>query len=106
MIPPATAPSAPGAGEEHARVGRLAADAGISLLVTVGGDDARVMVDAPKQARPGLEIVESRDRDHALTVARELLRPGGVVLVKSSHSVGLEHVAVCLAQPDPVSDGR
>ncbi|WP_078856374.1 UDP-N-acetylmuramoyl-tripeptide--D-alanyl-D-alanine ligase [Streptomyces sp. NBRC 109706] len=96
----------PDAGEEHARVGRLAADAGLSVLVTVGGDDARAMADAAKQARPGLEVVESRDRDHALTLARELLRPGDVILVKSSHSVGLEHVAVCLAQPDPVSDTR
>jgi UDP-N-acetylmuramoyl-tripeptide--D-alanyl-D-alanine ligase len=35
--------------------------------------------------------------DEALTLARELIRPGDVVLVKGSRSIGLERVAEALA---------
>ncbi|MEU3904131.1 hypothetical protein AB0F20_09965 [Streptomyces goshikiensis] len=45
-------------------------------------------------------------RDHALTLAREMLRPGDIVLVKGSHSVGLEHTAERLAQPHTMADDR
>ncbi|OIJ90441.1 hypothetical protein [Streptomyces colonosanans] len=41
-----------------------------------------------------------------ITLARDLIRPGDIVLVKGSHSVGLQHTAMCLAQPDTAFGDR
>ncbi|MFI1185156.1 UDP-N-acetylmuramoyl-tripeptide--D-alanyl-D-alanine ligase [Streptomyces californicus] len=86
------------ADEEHRQVGRLVAAVGIDVLIAVGGDDARAMADAAQRDNPQLEVVGARDRDHALTLARDLIEAGDIVLVKGSHSVELEHTALCLAQ--------
>ncbi|CAL9652943.1 UDP-N-acetylmuramoyl-tripeptide--D-alanyl-D-alanine ligase [Streptomyces sp. enrichment culture] len=92
--------------EEHRQVGRLVAAAGIHVLIAVGGEDARAMADAAQQDNPQLKVVEARDRDHALALASELIQPGDLVLVKGSHSVGLEHTAARLAQPDTLAGNR
>ncbi|MEK0097730.1 UDP-N-acetylmuramoyl-tripeptide--D-alanyl-D-alanine ligase [Streptomyces sp. A475] len=89
-----------GSSDEHRQVGRLVAAAGIDVLIAVGGDDAQVMAAAAQQDNPRLKVVGARGRDHALTLTRDLIQAGDIVLVKGSHSVGLEHTAVCLAQPD------
>ncbi|MGW3929440.1 UDP-N-acetylmuramoyl-tripeptide--D-alanyl-D-alanine ligase [Streptomyces microflavus] len=94
------------ADEEHRQVGRLAAAAGIHVLIAVGGDDASAMAAAAQQDNPQLKVVEARDRDHALTLARALIQPGDIVLVKGSHSVELEHTAQRLARPDTVAGER
>ncbi|MFE4687522.1 UDP-N-acetylmuramoyl-tripeptide--D-alanyl-D-alanine ligase [Streptomyces sp. NPDC056721] len=86
--------------DEHRQVGRLVAAAGIDVLIAVGGDDAQVMAAAAQQDNPRLKVVGARDRNHALTLTRDLIQAGDIVLVKGSHSVELEHTAVCLAQPD------
>ncbi|MDX2530969.1 hypothetical protein [Streptomyces europaeiscabiei] len=76
--------------------------AGIHVLTAVG-DDARTMADAAQQDNPQLKVVGARD--HAVTLAaHDLIRPGDIVLVKGSHSVGLEHTSVRLAQPDTMAD--
>ncbi|GAA2271855.1 UDP-N-acetylmuramoyl-tripeptide--D-alanyl-D-alanine ligase [Streptomyces atrovirens] len=93
-------------GEEHRQIGRLAAAVGIHMLIAVGGDDAQTMADAAQQDNPQLKVMRAPDRDHALTLAGELIQPGDIVLVKGSHSVGLEHTAERLAQPDPLDDDR
>ena len=38
-------------------------------------------------------------RNHALTLANDLIQPGDIVLVKGSHSVEQEHTAERLAHP-------
>ncbi|MEU9108092.1 hypothetical protein AB0D54_27905 [Streptomyces xanthophaeus] len=95
-----------GGSEEHREVGRLVAAAGIHVLIAVGGDDASAMAAAAQQDNPQLKVVGARDRDHALTLARDLIEAGDIVLVKGSHSVELEHTAERLAQPGPVAGSR
>ncbi|WP_328917148.1 MULTISPECIES: UDP-N-acetylmuramoyl-tripeptide--D-alanyl-D-alanine ligase [unclassified Streptomyces] len=87
--------------EEHRQIGRLLAAAGIHVLIAVGGDDASAMAAAAQQDNPQLTVASARDRDHALTLARDLIEAGDIVLVKGSHSVELEHTAERLA-----ADGR
>ncbi|MFJ1954535.1 UDP-N-acetylmuramoyl-tripeptide--D-alanyl-D-alanine ligase [Streptomyces microflavus] len=89
--------------EDHRQVGRLAAATGIDVLIAVGGDDAQAMAEAAQQDNPQLKVVEARDRDHALTLASDLIHPGDIVLVKGSHSVELEHTAQRLARPGTVA---
>lgn len=93
-------------GEKHRQVGRLVAAAGIHVLIVVGDDDARAMADAAQQGNPQLKVVGAHDRDQALALVNDLIQPGDIVLVKGSHSVGLEHTAVCLTQPDTMASSR
>ncbi|GAA5216874.1 UDP-N-acetylmuramoyl-tripeptide--D-alanyl-D-alanine ligase [Streptomyces thinghirensis] len=92
--------------DEHRQVGQLVAAAHIDVLIAVGDEDARTMATAAQEGSPQMKVVNAGDRDHALALARELIQPGDVVLVKGSHSVGLEHTAVCLAQPDTLAGDR
>ncbi|MCJ0875247.1 UDP-N-acetylmuramoyl-tripeptide--D-alanyl-D-alanine ligase [Streptomyces sp. AP-93] len=90
----------------HRQVGRLVAASGVNVLIAVGGADAQAMAEAAQESNPRLQVVSASDRDHALTLARDLIEPGDIVLVKGSHSVGLEHTAVRLAQPDAMAGVR
>ncbi|MFD7314044.1 UDP-N-acetylmuramoyl-tripeptide--D-alanyl-D-alanine ligase [Streptomyces sp. NPDC059883] len=94
------------AGDEHRHVGQLAAAAGIHVLIAVGDDDARTMAAAAQQASPQLKVVAARDRNHALTLANDLIQPGDIVLVKGSHSVELEHTAKRLVHPGTMAGDR
>lgn len=88
---------------EHARVGTLAVRLGLSRVVAVG-DGARGISDAAKEtAVPsttylGDEPVFVSDVDAALTLLREQVRPGDVVLVKASRAAGLDRVALGLLE--------
>ncbi|MFI6002074.1 UDP-N-acetylmuramoyl-tripeptide--D-alanyl-D-alanine ligase [Streptomyces sp. NPDC051366] len=93
-------------GDGHRQVGRLVAASGVNVLIAVGSAAAQAMAEAAQEDDPRLQVVSARDRDHALTLARDLIEPGDVVLVKGSHSVGLEQTAVCLAQPATAADDR
>ncbi|MFI5867240.1 UDP-N-acetylmuramoyl-tripeptide--D-alanyl-D-alanine ligase [Streptomyces sp. NPDC051546] len=90
----------------HRQVGRLVAASGVNVLIAVGGADAQALAEAAQENNPHLQVVSAHDRDHALTLARELTEPGDIVLVKGSHSVGLEHTAVRLAQPETMAGVR
>ena len=70
----------------HAELGELARDLGVELVAV--GDLARGY-GAP---------VWVPDADAAAAAARELVRPGDVVLVKASRAVGLEGIAPALAK--------
>ncbi|MFF7094532.1 glutamate ligase domain-containing protein [Streptomyces rubradiris] len=91
-------------GGEHRRVGRLSATAAIHVLIAVGGDEAQTMADAAQQDDSQLKIVAARD--HGLALARETIQPRDNVLIKGSHSVGLEHTAERLAEPDTMHGDR
>lgn len=88
----------------HAEVGRSAALAGPAALVVVGelaaplAEAARAELRAAGSAARVEQLATAAD---ASAVARELVRPGDVVLVKASNSVGLSAVASSLLQSSP-----
>ncbi|KNE79362.1 MULTISPECIES: UDP-N-acetylmuramoyl-tripeptide--D-alanyl-D-alanine ligase [Streptomyces] len=79
---------------EHDAVGRLAVRLNVSKLVAVGGREAAWLdMGAKNEGSWGEESVHVSDARAAVDLMRRELRPGDVVLVKASRSVGLERVA-------------
>ncbi|MFE5601567.1 UDP-N-acetylmuramoyl-tripeptide--D-alanyl-D-alanine ligase [Streptomyces coelicoflavus] len=84
---------------EHDAVGRLAVRLNVSKLVAVGGREARwLQLGAYNEGSWGEESVHVSDAQAAVDLLRSELRPGDVVLVKASRSVGLESVASALLE--------
>ncbi|WP_236240981.1 UDP-N-acetylmuramoyl-tripeptide--D-alanyl-D-alanine ligase [Streptomyces sp. CC228A] len=82
---------------EHDAVGRLAVRLNVSKLVAVGGREASwLQLGAYNEGSWGEESVHVSDAQAAVDLLRRELRPGDVVLVKASRSVGLERVAEAL----------
>ncbi|MER6301189.1 UDP-N-acetylmuramoyl-tripeptide--D-alanyl-D-alanine ligase [Kitasatospora sp. NPDC001539] len=82
---------------EHDAIGRLVVRLDITKLVAVGGREAACMeLGARNEGSWGEESVLVSDADAAVELLRSQLRPGDVVLVKASRSVGLEKVAEAL----------
>jgi UDP-N-acetylmuramoyl-tripeptide--D-alanyl-D-alanine ligase len=81
--------------EAHRTVGDLAAVNGVAWLVVVGGANARLLAEAATTAGVAVELVP--DRHTATRLVRDGLRPGDIVLVKASNSVGLLETAADLA---------
>jgi UDP-N-acetylmuramoyl-tripeptide--D-alanyl-D-alanine ligase len=77
--------------EHHAEIGAYAASAGVELLIAVGPRSAAMLDRYDGEAHAVVDAAE------AAALARELVRPGDVVLVKASRGVGLEVVAEALA---------
>ncbi len=83
--------------DEHDAIGRLAVRLDVTKLVAVGGREAACMeLGARNEGSWGEESVLVSDADAAVELLRGQLRPGDVVLVKASRSVGLEKVAEAL----------
>ncbi|MGK5549500.1 UDP-N-acetylmuramoyl-tripeptide--D-alanyl-D-alanine ligase [Streptomyces sp. URMC 127] len=79
---------------EHDAVGRLAVRLNVGKLVAVGGREAAwLQMGAYNEGSWGEESVHVSDAQAAVDLLRSELRPGDVVLVKASRSVGLEWVA-------------
>ncbi|MFG3129398.1 UDP-N-acetylmuramoyl-tripeptide--D-alanyl-D-alanine ligase [Streptomyces tendae] len=84
---------------EHDAVGRLAVRLNVSKLVAVGGREAQwLQLGAYNEGSWGEESVHVSDAQAAVDLLRSELRPGDVVLVKASRSVGLESVATALLE--------
>ncbi|MFK4102433.1 UDP-N-acetylmuramoyl-tripeptide--D-alanyl-D-alanine ligase [Streptomyces sp. NPDC019531] len=82
---------------EHDAVGRLAVRLNVGKLVAVGGREASwLQLGAYNEGSWGEESVHVSDAQAAVDLLRSELRPGDVVLVKASRSVGLEGVAQAL----------
>jgi UDP-N-acetylmuramoyl-tripeptide--D-alanyl-D-alanine ligase len=81
-------PSAP---DFHREVGRLAADAGVEVLIAIGPLSCGYLDDRIAITRWAPSVEEG------IVGVQELLAPGDVVLVKASRSVGLEAVAEALS---------
>ncbi|MCX4880185.1 MULTISPECIES: UDP-N-acetylmuramoyl-tripeptide--D-alanyl-D-alanine ligase [unclassified Streptomyces] len=82
---------------EHDAVGRLAVRLNVGKLVAVGGREASwLQLGAYNEGSWGEESVHVSDAQAAVDLLRRELRPGDVVLVKASRSVGLESVAQAL----------
>jgi UDP-N-acetylmuramoyl-tripeptide--D-alanyl-D-alanine ligase len=78
---------------EHARIGALAADLGIDVLVAVGAGTAALATAAREASRPVPRVIEVADAEAALTAARGIVGADDAVLVKGSRRIGLERVA-------------
>ena len=84
---------------EHDAVGRLAVRLNVSKLVAVGGTEAAwLQMGAYNEGSWGEESVHVSDAEAAIDLVRSEVRPGDVVLVKASRSVGLESVALALIE--------
>lgn len=88
---------------EHDAVGRLVVRLNVSKLVAVGGREAAwLQMGAYNEGSWGEESVHVSDARAAVDLLRSELRPGDVVLVKASRSVGLERVAAALLDGEGV----
>ncbi|GAB2683329.1 UDP-N-acetylmuramoyl-tripeptide--D-alanyl-D-alanine ligase [Thalassiella azotivora] len=86
---------------EHDAVGRLAVRLNVSRLVAVGAGARPVHTGAYQEGSWGEESVWVPDADAAFDLLRRELRPGDVVLVKSSNGIGLRFLGDRLAaDPD------
>jgi UDP-N-acetylmuramoyl-tripeptide--D-alanyl-D-alanine ligase len=74
---------------EHDAIGRLAVRLDVSRLVAVGEGARAAHIGAVHEGSWGEESVYVPDAEEAYRLLTEQLRPGDVVLVKSSHSIGL-----------------
>ncbi|MCJ1715314.1 UDP-N-acetylmuramoyl-tripeptide--D-alanyl-D-alanine ligase [Curtobacterium sp. VKM Ac-2922] len=78
--------------EEHDRIGRLVVRLGIGQLVVVGRGAMPIHQAATLEGSWDGESVFIEDVDDAVHTLQEMVRPGDVVLVKSSKSAGLRHL--------------
>ena len=85
----------------HEEVGAAAAAAGLAGLIVVGEEAAPILIGAKAAPSWQGEPVYVPDVAAAVRAARDRLREGDVVLVKASHSIGLERVALALTDEQP-----
>jgi UDP-N-acetylmuramoyl-tripeptide--D-alanyl-D-alanine ligase len=83
----------PVAQQEHETLGDAVARAGVTLLISCGG---MADVTARAAAAQGVDVVLAGDTEKAARAVSERVRPGDVVLVKASRSVGAERVVEAL----------
>jgi UDP-N-acetylmuramoyl-tripeptide--D-alanyl-D-alanine ligase len=86
------------AAEEHDRIGRLAVRLGVSRLVVVGEETRPLFEAARLEGMTPDEATMVANSDEALVLLRRALEPGDIVLVKASRAVGLQAVAIALAE--------
>jgi UDP-N-acetylmuramoyl-tripeptide--D-alanyl-D-alanine ligase len=90
----------PQAPQFHRRIGALAADSGVDLLIAVGEHAADYALGFGGPAH------EAPEAERAAELAAELVRAGDVVLVKASRGVGLERVTSELQAARGATRGR
>lgn len=88
----------------HAECGRLAAEAGLDLVVGVGPLGARLAEAARAAGAKSAAAVESAERAADLLAGR--LGPGDLVAFKASRAVGLERAVALLAGDAPADRNR
>jgi UDP-N-acetylmuramoyl-tripeptide--D-alanyl-D-alanine ligase len=87
----------------HEEVGAAAAAAGLAGLIVVGDEAAPILAGAKAVAGWQGEQLSVPDAAAAYAALGHRLRDGDVVLVKASHSVHLERVALALTGEEPLS---
>ena len=88
------------AGELHAIVGAYVAAKPVDVLVAVGPLSARHMAEAASLCGMGEDrVLVVEDAAAAANVLKEILHPGDAVLVKASHSTGLDATVKAVMQP-------
>jgi UDP-N-acetylmuramoyl-tripeptide--D-alanyl-D-alanine ligase len=83
---------------EHDAIGRLAVRLRVDRVLAVGPAARLIHAGASHEGSGGQESAAVADVDEAIAVLRAELRPGDVVLVKASNSVGLRRVARALLE--------
>ncbi len=86
----------------HEEIGAVAAAAGLAGLIVVGDQAAPMLTGAKSVSAWQGELVPVPDVAAAVRAVRERAGPGDVVLVKASHSIGLERVALALTGERPL----
>jgi UDP-N-acetylmuramoyl-tripeptide--D-alanyl-D-alanine ligase len=81
------------AADEHAALGRFAAQSGVEHLVAIGEHAAQITSAAVAAGLPATRAVEVTDKAAAVAVVTSDLGPGDVVLVKASRGLALDTVA-------------
>jgi UDP-N-acetylmuramoyl-tripeptide--D-alanyl-D-alanine ligase len=90
----------------HEEIGAAAAAAGLAGLIVVGEDAVPILAGTKSVPAWQGELVYVPDVTEAVRAARDRLRDGDVVLVKASHSIGLERVALELTGERPAGAGE
>ncbi len=83
---------------EHDAIGRLTVRLDVNRLVAVGEAARPIHLGAAHEGSWGDESVYAESIETALDLLRRELRPGDVVLVKASRTIGLERLAEALLQ--------
>jgi len=81
------------AAEEHAAIGRFAAQSGVEHLVAIGEYATQITSVAVAAGLPSTRAVPAADKAAAVAVVTSDLGPGDVVLVKASRGLALDTVA-------------
>jgi UDP-N-acetylmuramoyl-tripeptide--D-alanyl-D-alanine ligase len=81
------------AAEEHAAIGRFAAQSGVEHLVAIGEHAAHITSAAVAAGLPPSRAVQVTAKADAVAVVTSDLGPGDVVLVKASRGLALDTVA-------------
>ena len=76
-------------GEEHDRIGLLAVRLNVSQLVVVGPAARRMHISTINEGSWDGESAYVETADEAFDLLEDSIRPGDLVLVKSSNSAGL-----------------
>jgi UDP-N-acetylmuramoyl-tripeptide--D-alanyl-D-alanine ligase len=77
----------------HRSAGTAAFNAGLDCLFVVGGDAAARLAEAARDAGlPAASVIYLTDRQQAIDVVVNRVRPGDLVLVKGSRGIGLDAV--------------
>jgi UDP-N-acetylmuramoyl-tripeptide--D-alanyl-D-alanine ligase len=88
----------------HEEIGATAAKAGVAALIVVGEQAAPMLAGAKAVPSWQGELLAVPDAAAAVRAVSDRLRSGDVVLVKASHSIGLERVALALTGERPLTD--
>ena len=86
----------------HEEIGAAAAGAGLAGLIVVGEQAAPMLAGAKAVPAWHGELLSVPDAAAAVRAVRDRIRAGDVVLVKASHSIGLERVALALTGERPL----
>ncbi len=81
------------AADEHAAIGRFAAQTGVEHLVAIGEFAVRITSAAVAAGLPSARAVSVTDKADAVAAVTSDLEPGDVVLVKASRGLALDTVA-------------
>jgi UDP-N-acetylmuramoyl-tripeptide--D-alanyl-D-alanine ligase len=83
---------------EHDAMGRLVVRLDISQLICIGTGTKVMHLAASNEGSWGDEAMWVADADEAISVLKDALAPGDVVLIKASRSIGLERIAAALLE--------
>jgi UDP-N-acetylmuramoyl-tripeptide--D-alanyl-D-alanine ligase len=82
----------------HEECGRAAAASGLELLFAIGGEPARALADAARDAgMPAAAVRHFESSDAAVQTIVDAVRPGDLVLIKGSRGIRTDIVADRLA---------